>query len=100
MPEIPDLFISPHAVEQFRLRIAPMNEARARFFIGEGIRNATSVKLLPDENTWRIRTRRPFPFEFRGHDHCLGRQQGRAQAQTAGGARGCTRSRLNLVWRA
>jgi hypothetical protein len=65
MPEIPDLFISPHAVEQFRLRIAPMNEARARFFIGEGIRNATSVKLLPDENTWRIRTRRPFPFEFR-----------------------------------
>lgn len=58
MPEIPDLFISPHAVEQFRGRIAPMNEARARFFISEGIRHATSVKLLPDENTWRVRTRR------------------------------------------
>lgn len=21
--------------------------------------------MLPDESTWRIRTRRPFPFEFR-----------------------------------
>ncbi len=65
MPEIPDLFISSHAIEQFHQRIAPMNEARARFFIHEGIRRSMNVKLLPDGNTLRIRVRRPFPFEFR-----------------------------------
>jgi hypothetical protein len=65
MPEPDDLFISAHAVEQFRQRIAPVSEARTRFFIAEGIRYSTNVKLLPDGNTLRIRTRRPFPFEFR-----------------------------------
>jgi len=65
MPEIPDLLVSLHAVEQFRQRIAPMSEARARFFIREGIRRSMNIKLLPDGNTLRIRTRRPFPFEFR-----------------------------------
>jgi len=65
MPELDDLFISPHAVEQFQQRIAPMGEIRSRFFIGEGIRHSVNIKLLPDGNTLRIRTRRPFPFEFR-----------------------------------
>ena len=65
MPELTELYISAHAVEQFQARIAPMDEARARFFIGAGIRQATNRKLLPDGNTLRIRTRRPFPFEFR-----------------------------------
>ncbi len=65
MPELNDLMISQHAIEQFQLRIAPMNEARTRFFIGEGIRLSVNLKLLPDGNTLRIRTRRPFPFEFR-----------------------------------
>ncbi|MEO6726794.1 MAG: hypothetical protein ABIP14_16015 [Blastocatellia bacterium] len=65
MSEVSELYISPHAVEQFQLRIAPMSEARARFFIGAGIRQAVNIKLLPDGNTLRIRTRRPFPFEFR-----------------------------------
>lgn len=65
MPEIPDLFVSPHAVDQFRQRIAPMSKARALFFICEGIRRSENIKLLPDGNTLRIRTRRPFPFEFR-----------------------------------
>ncbi|HKQ03526.1 MAG TPA: hypothetical protein VJ464_00225 [Blastocatellia bacterium] len=65
MPELDELFISPHAVEQFQQRIALMSEARSRFFIGEGIRQSVNVKLLPDGGTLRIRTRRPFPFEFR-----------------------------------
>lgn len=65
MSELTELHISAHAVEQFQARIAPMDEARARFFIGAGIRQATNRKLLPDGNTLRIRTRRPFPFEFR-----------------------------------
>jgi len=65
MPELDLLFISPHAVEQFQRRIAWISEARSRFFIGEGIRHSINVKLLPDGGTLRIRTRRPFPFEFR-----------------------------------
>lgn len=69
MPEILDLFISSHAVEQFQQRIAPMEETQARFFIGEGIRQATHRRVIPANaehpETLRIRTRRPFPFEFR-----------------------------------
>jgi hypothetical protein len=67
MPEIPNLFISRHAVEQFRQRIAPMSEARTLVFIREGIRHSMNFNLLPDGNTLRIRTRRPFPFEFRAY---------------------------------
>jgi hypothetical protein len=65
MFDVSGLCISTHAVEQFQQRIAPMNEARARAFIGAGITQAVNLKLLPDGNTLRIRTRRPFPFEFR-----------------------------------
>lgn len=65
MPELERLIISKHAVEQFQQRIASMEDARARSFIEAGIRDAVNVKLLPDGNTLRIRTRRPFPFEFR-----------------------------------
>jgi hypothetical protein len=65
MPELDGLFISSHAVEQFQSRIAPMTDERARFFIREGIRLSTNIKLLPDGGTLRVRTRRPFPFEFR-----------------------------------
>lgn len=67
MPEIPNLFISRHAVEQFRQRIAPMSEARTRSFIHEGIRHSMNFNVLPDGNTLRIRTQRPFPFEFRAY---------------------------------
>lgn len=65
MLELDELFISPHAVEQFQQRIASMSEAQSRFFIGEGIRRSVNVKLLPDGGPLRVRTRRPFPFEFR-----------------------------------
>lgn len=69
MLEITELFISAHAVEQFQQRIAPMNEMQARFFIGAGIHQATNRKLIPANaehpETWRIRTKHPFPFEFR-----------------------------------
>lgn len=65
MPALNEFHISVHAVGQFQQRIAPMSEARARSFIGAGIVQAVNLKLLPDGNTLRIRTRRPFPFEFR-----------------------------------
>jgi hypothetical protein len=65
MKEIPDLFVTPHAIEQFRQRISPLTDAKARWYIHEGIRLSRNRKLLPDGNTLRIRTRRPFPFEFR-----------------------------------
>lgn len=67
MPHIPDLFVSPHAVEQFQQRIAPMDTARVREVILEGVRQATNVRVLPDGMTLRIRTQRPFPFEFRAY---------------------------------
>jgi len=75
MEDISDLFITPHAIEQFQQRIAPLPEAKARSFILEGIRLSANRKLLPDGNTLRIRTRRPFPFEFRAicvFDHSRG----------------------------
>jgi hypothetical protein len=59
------IFISPHAVAQFQRRIAPMSRAAAAQVIREGIQLATNVRRLPDGLTWRLRTRRPFPFEFR-----------------------------------
>ena len=67
MPIIPDLFVTPHAVEQFQQRIAPMDEAKARQMILAGIRQSTNVRVLPDGETLRIRTQRPFPFEFRAY---------------------------------
>jgi hypothetical protein len=65
MVEFPLLFVTPHAVEQFQLRIAPLRAVAARQVILEGIRQATNIRALPDGLTWRVRTRRPFPFEFR-----------------------------------
>lgn len=99
MPEITELFISPHAIKRFQEFIAPMNEMQARFFIGAGIEQALNRKLIPANaehpETLRVRTKRPFPFEFRafvvfdqerGHyvvttivrgDSCVTRQQRR-----------------------
>lgn len=65
MSELLNLFVSSHAVSQFRQRIAPMEEVKARRFILAGILQAANVKRLPDGNTLRVRTCRPFPFEFR-----------------------------------
>jgi len=69
MIELFNLSVSPHAISQFQQRIAPMEENKARLFILAGVLQATNRKLLPaDANhpeTLRVRTRRPFPFEFR-----------------------------------
>lgn len=69
MPELLNVFVSPHAISQFQNRIAPVEEAKARRFILAGILQATNRKLLPatDDHaeTLRVRTRHPFPFEFR-----------------------------------
>ena len=62
-----NLFISSHAVEQFQQRIAPMDAAKARQMILDGIRQSTNVRTLPDGATLRVRTQRPFPFEFRAY---------------------------------
>lgn len=67
MPFIPGLFVTPHAVEQFQKRIAPMDAGKARQMILDGIRQSTDVRVLPDGATLRVRTRRPFPFEFRAY---------------------------------
>ena len=67
MFEIISPFVSPHAINQFRERIAPMDEGKARRVILAGILQATNVIPLPDGNTLRIRTRRPFSFEFRAY---------------------------------
>ena len=67
MPIIPNLFVTPHAVEQFQKRIAPMDAAKAQRMILDGICQSTDVRVLPDGATLRVRTRRPFPFEFRAY---------------------------------
>lgn len=65
MPLLPNLFVTPHAIEKFQERIAPLDKVKARRFILEGVHHATNVSLLPDGTSLRIRTKRPFPFEFR-----------------------------------
>lgn len=44
-----------------------MDKVRARQIILAGIRQATNVRVLPDGETLRVRTQRPFPFEFRAY---------------------------------
>ena len=67
MADFDYFFISPHAVAQFQQRIAPLSCAAAMRVIREGIQSAANVRQLPDALTWRVRTRRPFPFEFRAY---------------------------------
>lgn len=67
MSEHLNLFVSPHAIGQFQNRIAPVDITKARRFIVAGILQATNIKQLPDTGAIRIRTRRPFPFEFRAY---------------------------------
>lgn len=62
-----EFFVTPHAVTQFQLRIAPLEESVARKVIEDGICQATNVNVLPDGATLRVRTKRPFPFEFRAY---------------------------------
>lgn len=59
------LIISAHAVEQFQDRIAPLSDEKAQAFIRDGIGQAVNIKTQPDGTSFRVRTRRPFPFEFR-----------------------------------
>lgn len=60
-----NVLVSFHAVEQFQNRIAKLPEDVVRKIISEGITKSANVKVLPDGRTLRVRTRRPFPFEFR-----------------------------------
>lgn len=65
METIADFFVTPHAVAQFQKRIAPLDDDTALRTITEGITGATNVNVLPDGQTWRVRTKRPFPYGFR-----------------------------------
>lgn len=59
--------VSDHAVFQFQARIARLDDMSARRVIRDGIQSAENILALPDGNTLRVRTRRPFPFEFRAY---------------------------------
>ena len=75
MIEADNFFITPHAIEQFQKRIAPLSDDGAREVIRAGVSQATNVRVLPDGETLRVRTARPFPFEFRAYcvvDHGRG----------------------------
>jgi hypothetical protein len=61
------LLVSAHAIQQFQDRIAPMNDEKVEACILAGIRQAANIKLQPDGTSFRVRTRRPFPFEFRAY---------------------------------
>ncbi len=60
-----NVIVSFHAVEQFQARISILPENIVRKIILDGVKTTDKVKLLPDGGTLRIRTRHPFPFEFR-----------------------------------
>lgn len=59
--------VSNHAIAQFQARIALMDDMSVRRVIRDGIQSAENILALPDGNTLRVRTRRPFPFEFRAY---------------------------------
>ncbi|MBS1813080.1 MAG: hypothetical protein JST84_33245 [Acidobacteria bacterium] len=61
------LLVSAHAIQQFQDRIAPMSNEKVEACILGGIRQAANIKLQPDGHSFRVRTRRPFPFEFRAY---------------------------------
>lgn len=61
------LMVSAHAIQQFQDRIAPMNDDKVEACILAGIRQAVNIRLQPDGVSFRVRTRRPFPFEFRAY---------------------------------
>jgi hypothetical protein len=61
------LRVSSHAIQQFQDRIAPMNDDKVEACILAGIRQAMNIRLQPDGLSFRVRTRRPFPFEFRAY---------------------------------
>ena len=73
--ELNQMGISQHAIEQFQKRIARLSDDETRMVIRDGICRATNVRVLPDGETLRVRTRRPFPYEFRAYcvfDHRRG----------------------------
>lgn len=59
--------VSTHAIEQFQQRIAPLNDAKAMEFILAGIRLSENIRVQPDGCSLRVRTKRPFAFEFRAY---------------------------------
>jgi hypothetical protein len=61
------LLVSAHAIQQFQDRIAPMNDDKVEACILAGIRQAVNIRLQADGVSFRVRTRRPFPFEFRAY---------------------------------
>lgn len=70
-----NFFITPHAIEQFQKRIARLGDGQAREVIRAGVSQATNVRVLPDGETLRVRTVKPFPYEFRAYcvfDHQRG----------------------------
>ena len=72
---IENVSVSDHAIAQFQTRIARLDDMSAQRVIRDGIQSAENILALPDGNTLRVRTRRPFPFEFRAYcvfDHARG----------------------------
>lgn len=65
MQTMASFFVTPHAVAQFQKRIAPLDDDAALRAITDGIQLATNICVLPDGQTWRVRTKRPFPYGFR-----------------------------------
>lgn len=48
---IGELFITPHAIEQFQKRIARLGDEQAREVIRAGVRQAANLRVLPDGET-------------------------------------------------
>lgn len=59
--------VSAHAIQQFQQRIALLGKAKALEFILAGIRLSENVRVQSDGRSLRVRSRRPFPFEFRAY---------------------------------
>ena len=75
------------------MRIARLDADAARGLILEGIREATNVAILPDGVTLRVRTKHPFPYEFRAYCVCDERRGHRVVTTIVRGDSSVTRKR-------
>lgn len=62
MPAAGPAFVTPHALRQFRARVADLPERHALAAILHGLANPANIRPTRNGAALRVRVRRPYPF--------------------------------------
>ena len=70
MPAAGPAFVTPHALRQFRARIANLPDHHALAAILHGLANPSNIRQTTNGVSIRVRVRKPYPFRaiVRGPD--------------------------------